>query len=308
MRFHRTPVLALLPLLLLSGCGRGGDIVAPSAEAANPEQAIVSAELAVHADLIEDGLSEAREQTAVDPAGATPGAGVAAAIDPLFFWRDIRHVERAYEFAFGDTDGTGRPASVVVTIHKRLSGWFNVVARQDSPEGAPHEGRLVQKPLRDHWVRRVLLRRVVSSDARRRWRIAATSGVQITARDAETRLVSLRIRSGDLDTTLTDPLTLFRLRQVIRLQPEVEVALTATTLRNDDVVVLYRRDLRSRFRNNGDNTYSATWTAAALAGVGHFGVDALSHGTLFDDEAGYDSQAWIIPYLVAPTELADLAS
>lgn len=307
MTTHRTLILAPFLLLLLSGCGKSADMVAP-APAANAEESNVSAELALHPELVEDELAESRDQTAVESATASTGAGMAAAIDPLFFWRDIRRVERAYEFAFRDTDSTGVPQAVVVTIHKRFAGTFNVVARQDVPEGAPQEGRLIQKPLHDHWVRRVLLRRVDNADARRRWRIAATSGVEVTSRAAETRLVSLRIQSGALDTTVTDPLALFRLRQVLRLPADAQVVLTATTLRNDDVVVFYRYGARSRFQNNGDNTYSTTWTVAALAGVRHLGVNALSHGTLFDDEAPYDSQAWILPYVVEPTELADLAS
>ena len=43
-----------------------------------------------------------------------------------------------------------------------------------------------------------------------------------------------------------------------------------------------------------------------LAGVHHLGVNALSRGAIFDDRAPYDSQAWILPYVVRPTELADL--
>src|SRR5262245_15895928 len=309
MSTFRTRILAPFLLLALTSCGKSGDPVAPSASGNNQaEQAMIAAELAIHPELIDDGLSESPDQAAVGSSAVPSGAHVAAPIDPLFFWRDIRHVERTYEFAFRDTDSTGVATTAVVTVHRQFSGWFNVVARQTSPEGAPTEGHLVQKPLHDHWIRRLLLKRVERSDTeRRRWRIAATSAVEVTSRGAETRVQSLRVQSGTLDTTLTDPRAFFRLRRVLHFDPEAEVVLTATTLRNDDVVLLYRPDLRSRFHNNGDNTYTATWKAAAWAGVHHFGVNALAHGTLFDDEAPYDSQSWIVPYVVAPTELADLA-
>ena len=308
MKAHRLLVIAPLLLPLLIGCGKSGDVLAPSSSGSAAEQAAVSSELAGHPDLVDDGMSESRDQAEVGSASSTAGAGVAAAIDPLFFWRDIRRVERSYEFAFSDTDSTGHPTTAVVTVHKRLAGWFNVIARESSPEGTPTEGRLIQKVLRDHWVRRLLLKRVGPPESERRpWRIAATSGVQITSRAASTQIQSLRIQSGPLDTTITDPLAFFRLRRLLKLDPEAEVTLTATTLRADDVVVLYLRDRRSRFHNNGDNSYVATWKAAAVVGVHHFGVNALAHGTLFDDEAPYDSQSWILPYVVAPTELADLA-
>src|SRR5206468_12097055 len=134
----------------------------------------------------------------------------------------------------------------VVTVHKRLFGSFDVIARESSPEGAPTEGRLVQKPLLDHWVRRLLFKRVGPPDAEGRpWRIAATSAVEITSRNAQTRIRSLRVQSGALDTTITEPLAFFRLRRMLRFDSEAEVTLTATTLRADDVVVLYLRDMRS---------------------------------------------------------------
>ncbi len=306
---RRIAFAAPLLVLLLAGCGKSGEVLAPSPTSGSAEQTAVSDELARHPELVEEGMYESQDQSAVEPAKLSGGAGVAAPIDPLFFWRQINHVERAFEFSFGDTDSTGQPTTAVVTVHKRLSGWFNVVTKESTPEGQPTEGRVIQKPLDDHWVRRLLLKRVRTPDAEfRPWRIAATSGVKITSRDAATRIESLRVQSGTLDTTLTDPLAFFRLRRLLKFEPDADVTLTVTTLRNDDVVVLYLRDRRFRFHNNGDNTYSATWKAPALDGVRHFGVNALSHGTLFDDQAPYDSQAWILPYIVVPTELADLAS
>lgn len=299
---HATPML----ILLLAGCGRSTGPLAPSS-AAGANQSTASTELARHPELIEEATYGADTQSPVASAGGG-ASGVAAAIRPLFFWRQILHVERSFEFAFADTDSTGQPATAEVTIHKQLSGWFNVVARDTTPDGAPAEGHVIRKPLSDHWVRRVLLRRVHTPDADfRPWRIAATSGVEVTSRDAETRIRSLRVQSGALDTTLTDPLAFFRLRRLLRLDPETDVTATVTTLRDDDVVVFYLGDRRFRFHNNGDHTYTATWRTSAFEGVRHFGVNALSNGSLFDDRAPYDSQAWILPFVVAPTEMADLA-
>jgi hypothetical protein len=299
---HR--LLLVGPLaVLLAGCGHNDQLLAPSpAGSSDAQQAAVSAEVARHPELVEDGVYDSQTQT-----DATTGA--AAAIDPLFFWRQIVSVERAYEFAFADTDSTGRPTTAIVTVHKRLGGWFNVLAADTTAEGNPTDGHVVKKELHDHWVRRVLLKRVSGVDGEiRPWRIAAVSGVKITSRDGETRLASLRVQSGDLDTTVTDPLAFWRLRRILRFQPDAQVMLTATTGRDDDVVVLYAGDRRFRFHSNGDGTYVGTWTATALSGVHHLGVNALSHGTLYDDQAPYDSQTWIVPYIVVPTELADLAS
>jgi hypothetical protein len=218
-------------------------------------------------------------------------------------------VDRAFEFAFADTDSTGHPTTAVVTIRKHLVGRFNILVGIPGSDGGAIDSALsvVHKPLDDRWVRRVLLQRVrVSEHDRPVWRIVATSAVKVTSKDATTQITSLRVQSGDLDTTITDPARFFHLRRILRFDPGVAVTLTATTLRNDDVVVLQLRDHRLRFHNNGDNTYTGTWTVGLLAGPRHVGVNALSNGTLFDDTAAYDSQAWLVPFLVRPSDIADM--
>src|SRR5262249_41653326 len=152
---------------------------------------------------------------------------------------------------------TGQPTTAVVTVHKQLSGTFNVVAQGSGPS----EGTLVRKPLHDHWVRRLLLKHV-GGDAFRPWRIAATSGVRGTSRDAQTPLQRLRIQSGSLDTTIPEPLAFFRLRRLLRFDGSHDVTLTATTNASDDVVIFYVGDRRQRFQSNGDGTYTFTWNVA----------------------------------------------
>jgi hypothetical protein len=79
-----------------------------------------------------------------------------------------------------------------------------------------------------------------------------------------------------------------------------------TTLRNDDVVVLHRLDHRFRMHNTGDNTYTAVLRPRARGfGMLHFGVDAMSNGTLFDDTLPYDAQRWVLPFAMARGELDD---
>lgn len=287
----------------LAGCGKDNP-GAPAPSSQSADQAEVAAEVARQPSVVEDALAESPDQTSLEgPSGA------AALIHPLTYWRTITDVDRWFVFAFADTDSTGRPTSAIVTINKALRGRFNILVGEPGTDGTPLDSALhvIHKPLADHWVRRVLLKRVrEAAEARARWRVAATSGVKVTSRNATTHILSLRIQAGPLDTLITDPLALFRLRRVLKIQPETEVTLTVTTERNDDVVVLMHRERRFRFHNNGDNTYTGVWRSGLFAeGVRHFGVNALSHGTLFDDQAPYDSQAWILPYVLAPTDLAD---
>jgi len=308
MRLTRFPrLLLLLAAGGLAGCSQNhlaNPVSATSGSATGSDQALVVSTLAGQPQLVEDGLAESADPTTLD----SP-AGTAAAIEPLTYWRRITDVRRSFEVAFADTDASGRPTTAVVTLGKRLSGTFNILAGAPAEAGLPPDTAfVVHKPLEDHWVRRVLLKRLplAAGGTDPLWRIVATSGVQITARDAATRIVSLRIQAASLDTTITDPLAFHRLRRILRVAPESMVTLTATTGANDDVVVLQHADRRFRFRNNGDNTYTGVWRSGLFApGVRHFGVNALSHGTLFDDAAPYDSQSWLFPYVLEPEQLAE---
>jgi hypothetical protein len=274
--------------------------------------------VATEPEVVEDGQFESAEITSL---GTNPGATAAlAAIDPLRFWRVITSVERRFEFAFADSDSTGRPTTAIVTVHKSLVGRFNILTGvPGSDSTAPDSSvSVIRKPLADQWVRRILLRRGPSTDSTQSvWRVVATSGVRVTSRDATTRIASLRFQTASVDTTLTDPVRFFHLRRILRLEPGTQVTLTVTTLRNDDVVVMCRFGHRFRFHNNGDDTYTGVWQVPDLRAengprpgpgrppIFHFGVNALSHGTLFDDKAPYDSQAWLLPVVLAPDQVAD---
>ena len=303
---------------LNAGCGKSTVNSPASSDTPSLDQAQVASVVAIEPEVVEDGQFESTETTSL---GASPGAtGALAVINPLHFWRVITKVERRFEFAFADSDSTGRPTTAIVTVHKSLAGRFNILTGVPGGDDTALDSSVsvIHKPLADHWVRRVLLKRVPASDsARGVWRVVATSGVKVTSRDATTQIESLRFQTAGLDTTLTDPLHFFYLRRILKLEPGTPVTLTVTTLKNDDVVVMCRFGHRFRFHNNGDNTYTGVWQVPDLRvgngprpGPGrppifHFGVNALSHGTLFDDQAPYDSQAWLLPVLLAPDQIAD---
>ena len=309
MKFTRFPGLALLMMTsLLAGCGKSNNVASPlaSTPGAVPsnDHALVTSTIAAAPQAIDDGLADASLVTTLD--AGQPGA--LAAIQPLNYWRTIKSSDRTLEFVFSDPDTVGRPTTVIVTIRRRLTGQFNILAGVPGTDGTPLDStrEVIHKPLEDHWVRRVLLKRVrlAGEGGEPLWRIAAVSGVQVTSRAATTRIESLHVQSADLDTVLTDPLAFERLRKVLRFQPQAMVTLTVTTDRVDDVVVLHHRDRRFRFHNNGDMTYTGVWpTGLFMAGLHHFGVNALSHGTLFDDQAPYDSQSWMFPYSLEPENL-----
>ncbi len=313
------PITLAALAIALAGCGKANQLVTPGSSAVlggSNEQAEVSSALASVPELADDALLESSDPMLITADGP---AGAAKLLHPLRFWRRITSISRTFEFAFSDTDSTGRPTQALVTVRKRMLGIFNILNDASPEDGLPPDSaslEVIRKPLADLGLRRLLFRRIrVVDGGRTVWKLVAASGAKITSFHpgapspelafGDTRIVSLRFQSASRDTEITDPLALIRLRRIPAFQGGEDVTLTATTLRNDDVVVLIRDGERRRFHNNGDNTYTLLWHTPPRAGLHHVGVNALSHGTLFDDQAPYDSQAWVLPYVVLPTEMAD---
>jgi hypothetical protein len=339
MRIHAPLPAAFAVLLaagLVSGCGKSAETLSPAATTPESQnETAVTGVMAMVPELAEDDLFLSEEETelgvAANAALGERNASPAAAIRPWRYWRHITDVDRRFEFEFSHPDSNGDPTRALVTIHKGLTGTFNILTPTPAPDdSAKDDGaivassgddhptdrqdlRLVRKRLRDHWVRRVLLVRIDPPKSDRHiWRIAATSGVSVQSVSPAasvlppTDIVSLRIQKSDRDTTLKSPLELTRLRQIMRAFPGEEVKLTVTTRAKDDVVVLLHRGMRFRFHNNGDGTHSGRWIVPRVTGIHHFGVNALSRGTLFDDELPYCSDAWILPYVTAPIMVDEL--
>ncbi len=337
MRFQASIPAAFVALLaagLIAGCGASTGTLAPTATSAETRnEAEVTGVLATMPALAEDDLFMSAEETGLSAAAnaalgrvATP----ATAIRPLRFWRHITGVTRSFEFEFFAPDSNGDPTRAFVTIHKRLTGTFDIAtptpADGDSeaidvaiastsgdPAVDPADPRIVRKRLMDHWQRRVALVRVDPVGSNRHiWKIAGTSGVRVksvapvTSTAPDTHIESLRIQKANLDTTLSDPLELFRLRRILAAAPGEAVRLTVTTGADDDVVVLVHRGMRFLFHNDGGGFYSATWIVPRVAGIHHFGVNVLSHGTLFDDAAPYASDAWLLPYVTVPIAVDEM--
>jgi hypothetical protein len=51
-------------------------------------------------------------------------------------------------------------------------------------------------------------------------------------------------------------------------------------------------------------TFEGRFVAPGADGLRHLAVNALSHGTLYDDRAPYDSKAWGIPFVVGASAVA----
>lgn len=295
-----------LALAVLAGCGK--DSVSPG-NLQGTDRAQVAGAIGSAPSLIDDNLLNTSTQVGLAAALRGVDGAAAVAIQPFTFWRAITSDMRTFEIAFADTDSTGHPTTAEVTIHRHFAGTFNVVPESQTNPGTPdlNPAHVVHKPLDDLWERHVLLKRLpLDGSTTPIWRIAAVSGAEVTSQGATSAIDSIQVHAGSgLDTTITDPLALFHLRKVMRFGADDSVTISAWTGRTDDVVVFYHHDRRARFTNNGDGSYTFGFRTAAYNGWRHFGVNVLSHATLFDDQVPYDSKAWILPYAVTPMPPVD---
>src|ERR1041385_2790741 len=202
--------IAMLAALVLTGCGRSTSPLQSAAGGSAP----AGSDQSQVATVVQDNPQYVNEDAwQSDAATAFDGTGFAA-IRPLRFWRTIASETRSDSIEFGAPDSTGRPTLARVTIHRELIGRFNILA--GSTDASDTTKSLVHKPLDDLWTRHLLLRRGPDprDGGRPRWRLVGTSGVDIHTRGGSTHLASLRIQSGSLDTTVTDPLELHRLARI----------------------------------------------------------------------------------------------
>ena len=294
LAWFRVALLATLALALTS-CGKTSSLQAPRTSGgtgAATDAAQIARALQEAPDLVQEDLTRSNAPLLDDVSGGF------AVVRPRRFWREITDVNTTLETVYSNPDTAGRPLLATVTIHRSLTGTFNIVGRVFSDTDTTVAR--IRKPFVDDWTRRISLsRRPARNDTGlTRWRIAGTSGVDVRTQGGVTRIMSLRVEAPGLDTTITDPLELHRMRRVFRVANGDTVTVTATTQAADDVVLFRGHDLRRRFVSNGDGTHTFTFRSRHFRGPRHFAVDALSNGTLFDDTAAYDSNAWAMIFSV----------
>lgn len=296
MKRSMLSLLAVLALgAALTGCGKSNKSVDPTAGSGGSTatalaRAQVNDQVAANPQLVDEDVYQFDGLTLSTP----DGPGGFALIHPLRWRRHITSVDRSFTTEFSDNDSLGRPTMALVTVNKVLKGTLDILAA----DSAATDTSRISKPLEDHWVRKLLLRRVWidSAGTNAKWHVVGTSGVNVTSADGATKILSVRIQNGTRDTTITDPLALVRRVRVMRFADSTAVHVTVTANSNDADVFFYRGFERRRATSNGDGTYSIDFRVGDFPGLKHFAVDVLSRGTLHDDTAGYSANAWIFPF------------
>jgi hypothetical protein len=299
MRSRWLSVVSLLALgaLLAGGCSKSSTTTSPNLPV--DDQTQVNATLAASATLVDDGLAEDGSQVSANSASLRIEGTVQpdAAIRPYAWWQDITHETRTWTFVWSDSDATGHPNTVIGTLVKHMTGSLIIIPVSPADSTQPDTTRIT-KPIDKTLTRQIMLKRLTIG-ANRVWKVVEVTGAFVTTPGATTHIVSIRLQSSSgVDTTITDPLQFNSLRHVIRFGTQDSVTVTVTTTRANDAVFIHRWDWRHRLRNNLNDTYSFSWVTSAWGGWRYFGIQAMSHGSLYDDTAPFDMQAWHMPFRV----------
>jgi len=222
-----------------------------------------------------------------------------------------------------------------VTIHRVVNGNFVILVRNKPPQDTT-KFYLVQKAFTDTTHRIVIFKRVSFTGLFiNRWVPVATSlvsgGTLPPNNNVTITNVVLYYPTGD-SLVVTNPDTTFLLfrwvNMVVHTVKDVpifvagdRIRLRATVVSSDatgDIVALrygvnvsqHKRALLTLVssEDNGDGTYTRVYETPlnplaylymhVFSGWFHFGVDAITYATLFDDSAPYSASWWAIPYRV----------
>jgi hypothetical protein len=261
--------------------------------------------------LSESDTYESPGQSDFSPASgavSTDAFSTSAAIHPVYFFRVITSRSRTIDIhVVEDSDSVKVRANVDVAEH--FAGTFNLVTADSTDSGVVR--RVIKKPLQDDGAFHAVFVRFNrpapgDEDAPdvpmptpmdwRWWRLAAISSHEIHSPGNTAKILSVRLQTASgVDTTLDDPAGLFRFpRGLIRIAANEKVTVTVKTADPTDAVFLLAGWGHTRLAASADG-FTGSFRAPYEMRIFRVGVNALAHGTLFDDQAPYDSDFWGIP-------------
>jgi hypothetical protein len=205
-------------------------------------------------------------------------------ISPMRFRRQVTSRTIQKEIEYIDED------HATVIHSETIEGTFHILT-----EDSVH----IEKPFVDNAYRTFDLIRVGDrGDRHRGWRISASSGTEFWSEENTVEILEIHIVAGELDTVITNISEKIPREQMLGLPMDTEVTMTVTTTHTDDELFLHRP--RKHFDSNGDGTYTVNFMTPSHPRRARLTTDALSHGTLHDDEAPYDSNGWVMPIRIGP--------
>jgi hypothetical protein len=314
--------------LLIAGCS--DNQVEPGDGDAAP-LGVTTEEQAIEYYAVNDEFVANEEETFTDREVTAPDAGsfgkIDAAVTPIRFGRMITGITKTVETTFEPGDDFA-----IAHITKDITGVFKILAVT-----AENETLMVEKPFNDKSERNVMFTRV-ARDPRRFWRnwvpvsTSLVKGGTVPPNDL-VQITKLELITPESTIVIVDPLThymyygwmgMHQMREALKQGdvPQfvggqavtVRVTLTSPKTDPDFVAIRYGymglhwkrfpMELIQETPNGGmwTRVYETTGTRPVYMhfhrGWFNLGIDAVTHETLYDDEAPYSASWWGIPYRV----------
>jgi hypothetical protein len=319
---------AVLAGLLLAGCAE--DQVGPGDSESAPV-GVSTEQQAIEYYAVNDEFVLNDEETFADREVTDADAGsfgkIDAAVKPLRFGRIVTSITKTAETTFEPGDSVA-----IVHITKDITGIFKILAVTEANETV-----MVEKRFNDVAERNVVFKRVGRNTIRywRNWLPVATSLVQggTVPPNNMVTITKLEVMTPTDSVVITDPQEFYlyyrwmnvrELRGVRKhgdvpeftggQQVRVRVTLESTSPDTDFVAVRYgflglhwkRFPMTLVGERHDGGVYTRVYeTTRARPVFMHFhrgwftmGIDAVTRGTLFDDQAPYSASWWGIPYRV----------
>ncbi|MDH4223632.1 MAG: hypothetical protein OEV55_08865 [candidate division Zixibacteria bacterium] len=226
-----------------------------------------------------------------------------AVVDSVKFWRrKITDINRNIQVDIHSADSNHLNAYAFVTITDNITGFLYIRGWQDTAFV------FITKPFSDQAVKSAYFEKIgENEDPYRGWSLEGISGVLSHSLPTSTRIIEQAhiVSSSGYDKTLfeNDITEIVLIDSLMTLQVGDTITLTVTTGDSTDLVYLHRpvnywRPQRRPFINNGDGTFSVTWTINEIScdcNRHHFAIDVIKRATLYGDDA-YDSRIWGLIY------------
>jgi hypothetical protein len=215
-------------------------------------------------------------------------------ITPLYWYREANS-----DPPFGlNIEMNSDRDSAFVTLTLDVSGTLSIIGL-DSTLAIDS----VYKALDDNAIRYALFYKDTVESYHGGWRLDRISGIEVNSDNVTAAIDSVRLKSDSYpDTVYTDPLLTFDLSEAFVFSPGEGVSLWVYT--NQDTAEVYFHSwkgsnwLRWQLSYQGVGFYSGVWTTPIDPGIYHAAFDVLRHETLWDDQFPYDSNVWMLPYVV----------
>jgi len=299
--------------LIIAGCGKD-PVTAPGSGSTGSDAQTFGAMMDQEPALAEGGtyVTPGESDFGTNSFGTDAGAfSTADAIRPVFYFRVIRNYSRTLDIHVVEDSVKVR---ATVNVAEQFAGSFNLVVADTTDSGVVR--RIIKKPLKDDGRFRVVFVRfkqpapgdddaplmpLPTTDDWRRWRLVAISSHEIHSPQNTAQILSVRLQTDSgLDTTLDDPAKLFRFpRGLIKVGANEKVTITVKTADPGNAVFLLAGWGHMRLMSTPDGFVGSFHAPYELRPF-RIGVNALTHGTLFDDQAPYDSDFWGIPAQTVP--------